>query len=239
MRRKAAHLCLVVCMTALVALPRVVGAAMWVGGELGGNFTMNTDYNFNGQSLDGTPMKPSVIGGITLGYDFVNTGFGAYNWPKWMKYFSVVTDFTYNRLSVSHGSSGLRSLPPHGATINGYQAVWSFMLMGRYGFCPDSEVPLGRVQPYIGLGPAIVFSGLNLGSAAPRNFVGGGLGSSTSTDVALVFESGIRWMCLKNVSLDTAFRFRYSCPEYTYGPYTLETKVLAQFAFLCRANYHF
>ena len=34
-------------------------------------------------------------------------------------------------------------------------------------------------------------------------------------NVALVVEPGIRWMVLKNVSIDTAMRYRYSQPSWT------------------------
>jgi opacity protein-like surface antigen len=148
-----------------------------------------------------------------------------------MKYFTFFTDITYNRLSLWSGGSGLSNiLPPH-ARADGYEVTWSFMFMAHYGFFPDSEVPTGRVNPYIAVGPAIVWSNLDFGSL--------GVGSSGSTNVALVVEPGIRFMCLKNVSLDAAFRWRYCKPNYDFAGNNVEIDPLNQFSFLVRANYHF
>ena len=57
-------------------------------------------------------------------------------------------------------------------------------------------------------------------------------------NVALVVEPGIRWVCLKNVSIDTAMRYRYAVPSWSNDSVTLKL-TLNQFAFLVRANYHF
>ena len=75
--------------------------------------------------------------------------------------------------------------------VNGYVAVWTFLLMAHYGFLPDSEVPSGRVNPYIGVGPAIVFSGINFSvpvpyAASPGQYLGVGINSrfgSSATNV--------------------------------------------------------
>ncbi len=58
-------------------------------------------------------------------------------------------------------------------------------------------------------------------------------------NVALVVEPGIRWVCFKNVSIDTAFRYRYSVPSWSTDDVTIKVNPLNQFAFLLRANYHF
>ena len=34
----------------------------------------------------------------------------------------------------------------------------TFLFMFHYGFLPDSEVPSGRINPYLGVGPAIVWT---------------------------------------------------------------------------------
>ena len=107
-------------------------------------------------------MDPSVIGGITLGYDFVNTGFGGYNYPDWMKYFGFATDFTYNRIDISQPNASVRDITLTGLhlglgtvrvplntslrrRLEGYMAAWTFLFMGHYGFFPDREVPFGTV----------------------------------------------------------------------------------------------
>ena len=56
-------------------------------------------------------------------------------------------------------------------------------------------------------------------------------------NVALVVEPGVRFMVLRNVSVDVAMRFRYSAPSYSDN-ITIKTN-LYQFAPLVRASYHF
>jgi hypothetical protein len=232
MKKKAYLLGLAVLTAALLALPGVGQSAMWVGAELGINNVMDTTFNVPGRPSASTAMEgPQVLGGLTIGYDFVNAGFGAYAWPDWMKYFSIATDLTYNRMGVRQGSGGLGDLMPGKTWANGYAIAWTFMLMAHYGFFPDDEIPTGRVNPYIGVGPAIVWTGINQGSL--------GIGSGNSTNVALVTEVGIRWVALKNVSFDTAMRYRYVSPSYEFGNVTVSTDGINMFTVLLRANYHF
>jgi opacity protein-like surface antigen len=67
-------------------------------------------------------------------------------------------------------------------------------------------------------------------------------GSSSSVDIALVTEAGVRYMALKNVSLDAAFRYRYAAPNYNF-PYPAGSLDLShdshQFSALFRVSYHF
>jgi len=218
---------------ALLALSGVAQSAMWTGVELGGNF-WTAKIKVNGGDAGTPPTDPAVIGGAIIGYDFVNSGFGAYAWPDWMKYFSVATDITYNKLAI-HSSFFI----PSSSRFNGYAVTWSFLFMGHYGFLPDSEVPSGRINPYIGVGPAIVFSGGDFTQPVRRvNNRVNSRGSVSSTNVALVVEPGIRFMALKNVSIDTALRWRYCAPSWADGV-TIKADPLNQFSLLLRANYHF
>jgi hypothetical protein len=249
MKKKMYVLGVAALVAAMLALSGVAQSAMWVGAELGGNFPLNSDVNvsvgpYNG-NFSGLGIQPSVIGGATIGYDFVNSGFGAYAWPDWMKYFSFAMDITYNKLNIRGGQTvdatfqnlnlGRGNFLSSGQVLKGYEFAWTFLFMAHYGFLPDSEVPAGRIHPYIGVGPAILWSGF-------ENPVGNG--GADAMNVALVVEPGIRWMCLPNVSIDTAMRYRYAVPSYDLGSIPGVGNInlsptLHQFAFLLRANYHF
>ena len=242
MKNKACLLGMVVLLAALLALPGVGQSAMWVGAELGGTFQPNTVFSVNGTTTGHTQIMPAVIGGLTLGYDFVNAGFGAYAWPDWMKYFSFATDITYNRLMVQDGGPGIGAGLSANSRLNGYEVVWTFLLMAHYGFLPDSEVPSGRINPYLGIGPGIVWSGADFSMRVPDNLVvatTNGRHNASSTNVALVVEPGVRWMALKNVSIDTALRWRYSVPSWSNDSITIKADPLSQWAVLVRANLHF
>ena len=223
MKKKTYVVVAAVLLAALLALSGVAQSAMWVGAELGGNLPASPMAKADGIELGGINFNATVIGGAAIGYDFVNSGFGAYAWPDWMKYFSIATDITYNPLKV-HSLYG-NTLP---FAVKGYCVAWTFLLMAHYGLFPDSEVPSGRVNPYIGVGPAIIWSGLTMGQT-----------SGNSTNVGLVVEPGIRWVALQNVSIDTSFRYRLAAPSYSYAGVETKLEPLHQMSFLLRANYHF
>jgi hypothetical protein len=218
-----------VLLAALLAFAGVAQSAMWVGAELGANFptgTLQATGPGGGSGSTSASFAANVIGGAMIGYDFVNTGFGGYNWPEWAKYFSVAMDITYNRLTLNHiGGVGIPN-------VDGYCVAYTFMVMAHYGFFPDSVVPTGRVNPYIGVGPGVVWTGLHVGH-------GSGIGDLNATNIALVVEPGIRWMAFPNVSIDTAFRWRLADPSYDVQGVTLKFNPLNQFTALVRANYHF
>jgi hypothetical protein len=237
MKKKTYVLGMAVMLAAVLALSGVAQSAMWVGAELGPNF-VSANLKAGGSGNGVSSFSPTVVGGLTLGYDFVNAGFGAYAWPDWMKYFSVATDITYNRLTADL-SRAMRTIPNNPASIDGRALVWTFLFMAHYGFMPDSEVPSGRINPYIGVGPAIVFSGVDFSVPAPAAGFAGTRANVYSTNVALVVEPGIRWVVLPNVSVDTSFRWRYCAPSYSTSNVSVSFNPLNQFSFLLRANYHF
>jgi opacity protein-like surface antigen len=278
--RKIYVLGMALLVAAMMALP--ANAAMWVGGEIGANFIADTNLTATGGGrlganntvlfglkYNGVAFQPAVIGGLTVGYDFVNAGFAGYAWPDWMKYFGFIVDFTYNRVAIRNqwapvsgavmlnGVNVTNALFPKGsnylfgqsgATSNGNIPVLAFLFYGHYGFFPDSQITIGRVHPYLGVGPAIAWTNVDLGPY--------GLGGASSTNIALAVEGGVRFILLPNVTADIGFRYRYLTPTWSHsgnlslptpaGPVYLSPAALKasvdsinSMSVLCRVNYHF
>jgi opacity protein-like surface antigen len=246
MKQKMYGLGVAALVVALLALSGVAQSAMWVGAELGGNFNAYPKMSVSGAGVSRTlqtEVRPSVIAGATIGYDFVNAGFGAYAWPDWMKYFSFAMDITYNRLTIQDAGPGIGRFLSANSRLNGWEAAWTFLFMAHYGFLPDSEVPSGRINPYLGVGPAIVWTGVegtlpHFFTAHEPRVLSSNFGDS-AMNVALVVEPGIRFMAFKNVSIDVAMRYRYAAPSWDANNVTIKTNALHQFAPLIRAGYHF
>jgi opacity protein-like surface antigen len=248
--KKIYVLAMVLLLAAVVALPGAAQSAMWVGGELGANFIGSNDVKINDVGpgfndtikFKGANFEPSVIGGLTVGYDFVNAGFAGYAYPDWMKYFGFAVDYTYNRAVVRSQfisasvngvavNGNVNFLEP-GSQSNGYVSALTFLFYGHYGFLPDSEVPSGRLHPYVGVGPAVVWTGIDIKDLATK----------TTSNVALVAEAGIRYMALPNVSLDLAFRYRYYTPSWDFSfpneKVSLDATINS-YSVLTRVAYHF
>jgi len=234
-------------------MPGAGGAAMWIGGQGGPNFVANGDVKawssyrtlgVNGRLID-VKTETAALGGITIGYDFVKDGFLGYNWPDWLKYFSFAIDLTYN--NFSQGAQDVQAKGPRGvfplriSRVDGHMLVLSFLFIAKYGFFPDPELPFGRLIPYVGVGPGVFFSVAETSSSFS------GYPSSDSGEVGIVTEAGVRYMVLRNVSLDAAFRYRYVVPSYDVdyysnylGNFHVCGRIYAQqFNALFRVNYHF
>ena len=184
--KKYGKICIITALALLLALSTMVQAAMYVEGFLGGNVASNPGAK-----------SPAVIGGGRVGLWFVPEGALGLNYPKWMKYFGFYSDISLNGLSVDQA-------PFQGS--NGYVATWAFMFAARCGFIKDDEVPFGRLQPYVGIGPAVVNVAFNTSGGENSAFTPG-----------LVMDAGVRYMVNKRLSVDLFFRYRYAQPNLTYN----------------------
>jgi opacity protein-like surface antigen len=224
---------------ALALLALVAGTAqaeMYVEGYLGGNFAgsdssplataLNAPFTFSG-NFPGN-IDPAFQGGIKIGTWFVKEGFLGYNYPEWMKYLGFYLDFSYHRVDYPERAQGGIITPFQGPAVpisyqaqsEGGAATLAFMFAFRYGFLPDSEVPFGRLQPYVAVGPAIMWTFQQPTFTVGVPLVGTQFAikpdACHANVIALAVETGVRWMCLKNVSVDVSFKYRAAHPIYDY-----------------------
>jgi hypothetical protein len=226
-----------------------------------------------GAAFDG--ISPAFVGGLKLGAWFEQSGvLAGVNFPSWMKYFGFYLDFKFHRLDIDKqdapvnvniaGGSGGRYFFPPGTPVDwessvfggqgnvatcwteGKAATIAFMFAARYGLYPDSEVPFGRLQPYVAVGPAIMivnqdpaivvnpanldatqtttYNYLGIITTTTQNLAVGGIPSQSSkfhsgltVAAALAVDAGFRYMALRNVSLDIFFNYRYAQPSFSYN----------------------
>ncbi|MFZ5447536.1 MAG: outer membrane protein [Thermodesulfobacteriota bacterium] len=175
----------------------------YVGGYLGAAFTPGQDLKYSdGFSLNNgvtrtnqgaatlfnNPFQPAVVGGLKFGYF-------CYRFP----YLGLEVDTSVNKSNVPRTTLST-SRPINGFTAVGIQndpwTNWTTALhiVGRYGFLPDQQVPFGRLQPYVGVGPGFVVNYDSVDSA--KNF---------GVDVM----AGVRYMMLKNVSAFVEYKFNF------------------------------
>jgi len=168
----------------------------YVGGYLGASLVQSTDLKFNdgiypaGVTVKTSKQKfePAVVGGLKFGY-----------FLKSIPYLGLEAETNYAHNNVREQRVTL-SRPVEGAT----QAIlptddwvtWTLALhiVGRYGFLPDQEVPFGRLQPYVGLGPGLVMVYDEVDAA--KNF-------------AIDAMAGLRYMLLKNVSAFVEYKYSH------------------------------
>jgi outer membrane protein W len=198
----------------------------------GGGAASSTSKMASGVSITGDRFNlevpgridPYFQGGLKFGYWFTPYGtYGISAMPDWMKYFGLITDFSYHRLNFTK-SSGTWAFGAANGTAgfdtNGSLATWAFMFTGRYGFMQDKEVPFGRLQPYLGVGPAIFFSSQKLtANIRDTGFgtVGIQPGYKDSVNLGFAVETGLRYFFNKSISVEASFKYRYFNPSHNYS----------------------
>jgi opacity protein-like surface antigen len=168
----------------------------YVGGYLGGSLVQNTDLRFEnifpagGGKLTASRQKfePAVVGGLKGGY-FLQS----------IPYLGFEIETNYANNTVRNQRVGL-SRAVQGSTqadlpVDDW-ATWTMAMhiVGRYGFFPDQEVPFGRLQPYVGIGPGFVVIYDSVDAA--KNF-------------SIDLMAGLRYMMLKNVSAFVEYKFSH------------------------------
>lgn len=172
----------------------------YFGGYIGASFAHSQDWKFDNLVFPGgvssgpitfstIKFDPSVVGGLKLGYFF-------HSFP----WFGAEVETSFNRQDIRRAAGTLSrplGAPASRADVAAARLyIWNmaFHFMGRYGFLKDKEVPFGRLQPYVGLGPGFVI--MYSWRDAAKNF-------------SLDAEAGMRYMLLRNLSAFVEYKFSH------------------------------
>jgi opacity protein-like surface antigen len=222
---KVKTICMAVLLAALILVPTMgwtqdqvsttgqpaTEPSFYIEGYLGGG-SSNTSQQTNRAVLLGD-YNTYFQGGMKFGYWFTPQGtYGSSSYADWMRYVGIYTDISYHALDLPNSTVTASGIPIGTGNSSGWVVTWAFMLSARYGFLEDNDVPFGRLQPYIGFGPAIFFSGQDY------NIGGFTAGSNNSTVLGLAAEAGIRYFFTSNISAEASFKYRYFEPDYYFSP---------------------
>lgn len=144
---------------------------------------------FGNRTAKNIVYQPGILGGIKFGRYFDN-----------FPWFGVEVETNFSRNNI-RGNQGRISPPVPGGPTNAlggpdWFMIWDMQcnLLARCGFLKDKEIPFGRLQPYIGIGPGFEVIYGKFDSA--KNF-------------AIEAQAGVRYMCNKNIGIFIEYKFSY------------------------------
>jgi opacity protein-like surface antigen len=225
----------------LVTMPAICRAELYVEGYLGAVAAPSREMSFSnptvfssltriGHRIPGEFDNPFVAGGIKAGIWFLGDGFLDErflhcDYAEWMKYFGFYLDFNYHNLDFERQTGlsfdNIRQRATNVFSSDGDVFSLAFMFAGRYGFLKDSQVPFGRLQPYLGVGPALIITSQDpTMTVDPEGVQSGPFNADPDGETAAVLglqvDPGIRWKLLTNVSVDLSFKYRFAQPSFDY-----------------------
>ncbi len=165
----------------------------YYGGFIGASFVENADWENKKQTSIGFPIvckniktDPGPAGGLKVGYFFDS-----------FPYLGLEGEGSI--ASNNQARQAIHISPPVGGTnvaLTRQQnmLIWTMALhiVGRYGFLQDKEVPFGRLQPYVGIGPGVGV--LYFETDSCKNF-------------SLDTEAGLRYMLTKHLAAFVEYKY--------------------------------
>jgi opacity protein-like surface antigen len=231
--------------------------------------TKNT-YGINGlkASFD-VPTKRTAstfLGGLKLGLWFDKTGCLKFGGPDWLKHLGFYLDLGFNPLDYNHKIKSkihyTQDNDSHSAhakihlSSEGSSETLAFMFALRANCFKTKKIPYGRLQPYIGIGPSVLFTSqrtkltvlphstdynnfsiilLNPYKIKPKH-------KNSKADISLSVDAGLRQMLLHNLSLDYSFKYRFAPISFKYHnddkPISIKHRYNL-FSFQLGLGYHF
>lgn len=155
------------------------------------DWKMSKDFGsvYGNRTAKNIVYQPGILGGIKFGRYFDS-----------LPWFGVEVETNFSRHNI-HGNQGQISPPVPGGPTNALGGADWFMiwdtqvnLLARHGFFKDKEIPFGRLQPYVGIGPGFELIYGKVDSA--KNF-------------AIETQAGVRYMCTQNIALFIEYKFSY------------------------------
>ena len=177
-------------MFALLLFSRPVQAEMYVAGQIGAhmpNDASNVEFSAGGGTVGGSDLalQNSLMYGAKVGYYFDQVKFGNFNLGVETEVFNSTPHLKQQGWTAGGATETLPGLTNRVLT-------WApVVALVRY--------QAGAFEPYAGVGLGVFFSRLALG-----NF------SSSSTDVGLNTQVGIRYRVNPNLSLFTEWKYNYA-----------------------------
>jgi len=224
MIKRLALLCCILLLPTIAAAQGTTNYGdFWVGGQLGGVFTLDRnitirdlDTGFQFTTRNNIKTDAAFSAGAIVGYNFCMP----YRQP-WERYFGVALDFQWNQFNQSF---------EHSRTLYGNEYALSFLGRFQYPLMGSDTFTRGRVVPFLMAGPAIVWSESDF-----KHFGG----NKTSTDVGIVAEIGLEFFIVPQLSVGPSFRYRHVFgPNFESHGVRVDSQ-LDQFMILGRLAYHF
>jgi opacity protein-like surface antigen len=166
----------------------------YYGGFMGVSLLNSANWSFKSIIGDGinehvtaknVETDPSLVGGVKAGYFLDSIPYLGFEGAG-----SVSNNYRpRQQVTVKPALSGFPTFTEEQSNL-----IWimAFHIVGRYGFLPDKDVPFGRLQPYIGIGPAVGVLYFHNDSA--KNLGMDGL-------------AGVRYMVTKNIGAFVEFDY--------------------------------
>ena len=186
--------------TPAILLPSTAQAESYFAAQFGYAFPQSlsngkvTQDGFGGLEVSDQPLKSSPMVGAKLGHYFSRA--------RWL---GVETEVTYSNPHVKQGSltfTGPGGPPVTSPTLAGLtqrMIMWApVTLLVRY--------PGYRLQPYVGIGPAVFFASLK-GPGAPPG--------QSGTAIGLNAEGGVRYFITRHWSLSSEGKYNLARIGYT------------------------
>ncbi len=217
---RAKRFLVTVAVLAALAVGAAPASAEWFGDlYLGGAFTQDHDLTAKG-SVNGTSFAAtaqdlrfdsSVMGGGRFGYWLTALPFG---FALDVSYFEPTVSAQSVNTNVSLGGTSANVGPLSFGKVNLSVVDLSFDLMLRWpGLLASPQFPNGRLQPYVGAGPALFF----VTAKDSTDFGPPDHQSSSDTVLGVKAGFGTTWLFTPNLGLFAEYRYTHFSPTFDFN----------------------